>query len=71
MITLIHIILLHEKGSSNPLGISHVSDFIPFVPYYGIKDMFSLIILLIIFVYIVTLVPDLLGHCDILLEQII
>lgn len=66
MITLIHLILLHEKGSSNPLGISNVSDFIPFVPYYGVKDTFSLVALLIIFVYIFVLVPDLLGHCDIL-----
>lgn len=71
MLSLIHIVLLHEKGSGNPLGICNVSDFIPFVPYYGVKDVFSLIVLLIFFVYIIVVLPDVLGHADILLKQIL
>jgi len=64
MLTILHLTLLHEYGSSNPLGISSVSDFIPFVPYYTIKDIFSLLFILWIFVFIVTVTPDLLGHTD-------
>lgn len=67
MLSILHITLLHEKGSSNPLGITNVLDFIPFVPYYGVKDIFSLIFVLIVFVLIIVLVPDILGHSDILL----
>jgi len=42
MVTCIHLILLHEYGSSNPLGISAVTDNIPFMPYYGSKDLLSI-----------------------------
>lgn len=66
MLSLIHILLLHDKGSSNPLGFCNISDYIPFLPYYGVKDIFSFILVLIVFVSIVILVPDLLGHADIL-----
>lgn len=71
MLSIFHIVLLHEKGSSSPLGISNVSDYIPFVPYYGVKDTFSLILMLIVFISIVVLVPDMLGHSDILLLLIL
>jgi len=64
MLSVIHIVLLHEKGSSNPLGVINISDFIPFVPYYGVKDLFSIVLLLIFFVFIIVLVPDMLGHSD-------
>jgi len=64
MVTIIHLSLLHEFGSSNPLGIPSVLDNIPFVPYYTVKDVFSLVWVLLIFIYIIVLVPDLLGHSD-------
>lgn len=64
--TALHLRLLHENGSSNPLGISSTMDETPFVPYYAIKDLFSIVILLILFVYIIVIVPDPLGHCDII-----
>uniref|UniRef100_UPI0030FF2710 cytochrome b n=1 Tax=Amblyomma albolimbatum TaxID=1987572 RepID=UPI0030FF2710 len=38
-LTFIHIILIHEKGSSNPLGTSMNIDKIPFHPYFTIKDL--------------------------------
>jgi len=64
MLSIIHISLLHEKGSNNPLGIANVSDFVPFVPYYGVKDLLSLNIIIIIFVGIIALEPDILCHSD-------
>nr|YP_010937292.1 cytochrome b [Ixodes ornithorhynchi]WKW95249.1 cytochrome b [Ixodes ornithorhynchi]WKW95262.1 cytochrome b [Ixodes ornithorhynchi] len=52
----IHIMLIHEKGSSNPLGVLLNIDKIPFHPYFTIKDLLSILITLfflsiIIFIY--------------------
>jgi ubiquinol-cytochrome c reductase cytochrome b subunit len=63
-LTILHIALLHEYGSSNALGIHVKFDNIPFIPYYGLKDLFSIILVLIIFLIFVTYVPDMLGHSD-------
>jgi len=62
IISIIHLFLLHEFGSNNPLGLNSNIDWIPFSPYYLLKDCLSLIIVLIIFSYILFVFPDLLGH---------
>jgi quinol-cytochrome oxidoreductase complex cytochrome b subunit len=49
---------LHEFGSSNPMGISARLDNIPFLPYYGLKDLYSIIIVWMIFFYIIFMYPD-------------
>ncbi len=59
-----HLSLLHENGSSNPLGISSRLDSIPFSPYYVLKDTISLIGVVFILFFIVYSSPDLLGHPD-------
>lgn len=64
MVTIIHFALLHEFGSNNPLGISVELDNAPFIPYYGIKDAFSIIFFLFIFLVFVFYMPDKLGHSD-------
>lgn len=48
-LTIFHFALLHEYGSSNPLGIHIKSDNIPFIPYYGVKDVFSIVLLPLVF----------------------
>lgn len=63
-LSLIHVALLHEFGSNNPLGVQSRADVIPFMPYFILKDLFSLIVLLIGVFTIIFLVPDLLGHSD-------
>jgi ubiquinol-cytochrome c reductase cytochrome b subunit len=63
-LSIVHILLLHEFGSSNPLGLSSRLDNIPFNPYYTLKDSFSIVLLLIFFFIIITLAPDYLGHSD-------
>uniref|UniRef100_UPI0030FE6063 cytochrome b n=1 Tax=Bothriocroton hydrosauri TaxID=59643 RepID=UPI0030FE6063 len=45
----IHILLIHEKGSSNPLGLSLNIDKIPFHPYFTIKDIFGYLVSLMVF----------------------
>lgn len=62
LLVFIHLFFLHEFGSSNPLGIPSILDKIPFSPYYVLKDAFSIILVLIILIFILTLTPDLLGH---------
>jgi len=64
IITVIHFALLHEFGSNNPLGISSELDCAPFIPYYGIKDIYSIIIFLFIFFIFIFYMPDKLGHSD-------
>nr|YP_009183457.1 cytochrome b [Dermacentor nuttalli]ALM88067.1 cytochrome b [Dermacentor nuttalli]UNO54260.1 cytochrome b [Dermacentor silvarum] len=54
---LIHITLIHEKGSSNPLGISMNIDKIPFHPYFSIKDILGIFTILIMFSLIVIVYP--------------
>lgn len=58
---IIHIFFLHEKGSSNPLGISINIDKIPFIKYFLIKDLLALIVCLLIFFFVILKIPYLLG----------
>jgi len=64
IISLVHLSLLHEFGSNSPLGVVVRFDHIPMIPYYSVKDAFSIIIVLIIFLLFVILMPDKLGHSD-------
>jgi len=63
-LTVLHILYLHQSGSSNPLGVDSV-DFVCFYPKYFIKDLFGFIcfygvgLLILVFFY-----PNLLGHVE-------
>jgi len=48
-LSLIHLALLHQDGSNNPIGVNSSTYTIPFYPYYYVKDLFSVCILLLIF----------------------
>ena len=60
----IHLILLHQFGSGNPLGFYVKSENIPFFPYYYVKDLFGVFVLLFIFSIFVYYLPNTLGHPD-------
>lgn len=64
MVSLIHIMLLHEFGSNNPSGVFFRSDFTFMTPLYIIKDLFGTNFLFIFLAYLVFVSPDLLGHTD-------
>jgi ubiquinol-cytochrome c reductase cytochrome b subunit len=64
VLVLIHLSLLHEVGSSNPIGISLQKDNDPFNRSFGYKDFYAFTVAMIFFVYIVFFEPDLLGHPD-------
>nr|UGY85187.1 cytochrome b [Pseudoglomeris magnifica] len=45
---MIHLLYLHQTGSSNPIGLNSNIDKISFHPYFSIKDMMGFIIMLTI-----------------------
>jgi ubiquinol-cytochrome c reductase cytochrome b subunit len=63
-VTLVHLTLLHAEGSTNPLGIDDAADYIPFYPYFWLKDIFGFLIFLFLFSFLVFFEPNLLGHPD-------
>lgn len=62
--SLVHLILLHQYGSNNPLGFEIKSENIPFYPYYYVKDLFGVIVTFIIFFIFLSYYPNQLGHPD-------
>jgi len=64
-VSLVHIVILHSIGSTNPLGIESKLDKISFYPYFVLKDLFGFfIILATLFTYFLFFDPNLLGHPD-------
>lgn len=63
-VVFLHIILLHDHGSNNPLGIKSNLDNIPFLPYFYYKDLFSFFLFLIVFSIFVVYSPNYLNHSD-------
>lgn len=60
----LHLSLLHETGSTNPIGITSSRDFVNFWPYFGIKDFFIFFLFFVIYVIILFYFSNLLGHSD-------
>jgi len=63
-ITVIHLSLLHQNGSNNPLGINKNVDTVSFYPYFYVKDLFSFLLFLALFSFFVFYFPNALGHSD-------
>ena len=60
----IHVIFLHSKGSSNKLNATFKLDKLMFHPYFTMKDVNFILILLFIFFIFVGFFPNYLGHPD-------
>jgi len=66
-LVILHIWALHVPGNNNPTGIEiqkPSKDTVPFHPYITMKDIFALLIFLIIFCGFVFFSPNILGHPD-------
>ncbi len=66
-LVILHIWALHVPGNNNPIGIDikkPSNDTVPFHPYIVIKDLFALLIFLIVFAFFVFYSPNILGHSD-------
>lgn len=59
----LHLIVLHQHGANNPLGVES-KDTIPFYPYYYVKDLVGVNLYLIVYFFFVFFYPEVLGHPD-------
>jgi len=63
-LAIVHLLILHRVGSSNPMGIDSSLDNIRFFPYFLLKDVVAYMAFLVIFMYTVCYQPNLFGHSD-------
>nr|QYY47809.1 cytochrome b [Bufo gargarizans] len=62
--SMLHLLFLHQTGSSNPTGLNPNFDKIPFHAYYSYKDLFGFAIMLALLALLSTFAPNLLGDPD-------
>nr|UKT66241.1 cytochrome b [Haplotrema minimum] len=60
VMVMIHLLLLHEKGSTNPLGDQHHINKISFHPYYSWKDLVGVFVVLFVLMVFVMFYPNML-----------
>ncbi|MCY4326925.1 MAG: cytochrome b N-terminal domain-containing protein, partial [Rhodobacteraceae bacterium] len=71
-LAIVHIWAFHTTGNNNPTGVEvrrasraeADRDTLPFWPYFVIKDLFALSVILVVFFAIVGFMPNYLGHPD-------
>nr|ADU24933.1 cytochrome b [Thylamys venustus]ADU24934.1 cytochrome b [Thylamys venustus]ADU24935.1 cytochrome b [Thylamys venustus]ADU24936.1 cytochrome b [Thylamys venustus] len=63
-LVIVHLLFLHETGSNNPTGMNPDSDKIPFHPYYTIKDILGVILMIFSLLSLALFSPDMLGDPD-------
>jgi ubiquinol-cytochrome c reductase cytochrome b subunit len=65
VLSIIHLTLLHTKGSTNPLGICAKMDSVRFYPKFIIKDIFGFFgVIGFLSLFTVFFYPNFLGHPD-------
>lgn len=64
ILTIIHLLFLHQTGSNNPLGINRNLDKIPFHPFFTFKDLIGFILLIFLLCILTLTNPYLLGDPD-------
>lgn len=60
-VVILHLLFLHQTGSNNPLGVNSNICKVPFHPFYVIKDILGIVIILIRLVFVVMFRPNILG----------
>jgi len=71
-LVIVHIWAFHSTGNNNPTGVEvrrgskeeAARDTLPFWPYFVIKDLFGLVLVIAVFFAIVSFMPNYLGHPD-------
>ena len=71
-LVVVHIWAFHHTGNNNPTGVEvrrgskeeAEKDTVPFWPYYVIKDVFALAVVLLVFSVFLFFMPNYLGHPD-------
>ncbi len=62
----LHVWALHVPGNNNPTGVEVKSDHdtLPFHPYYTVKDLFAIMVFVILFAVVVFFIPDAFEKVD-------
>nr|AOR87181.1 cytochrome b [Xystodesmus sp. YD-2016] len=63
-LVVVHLLFLHETGSSMPLGLESDVLKIEFNPYFSLKDILGIFIVLWGLFFVVLIYPNILGDCD-------
>ncbi len=71
-LVIVHVWAFHTTGNNNPTGIEvrrgskevAARDTVPFWPYYVVKDLFALAVILVVFAFFIGFMPNYLGHPD-------
>nr|ARX62659.1 cytochrome b [Odorrana wuchuanensis] len=62
--SIIHLLFLHQTGSSNPAGLNSNLDKVTFHPFFSYKDLLGFVIMLGILATLSSFAPNLLGDPD-------
>lgn len=60
----VHMLLLHEHGSGNPVGVDGNADRLPMAPYFLFKDLVTVVAMGLALMFLVCFQPNTLGHSD-------
>jgi len=63
-LSLLHLILLHEVGSTSPNGRKPDTDYTKFFPYYYLKDLSTFLVFIFFYFLVVFYKPNMFGHPD-------
>ena len=63
-LSFVHLIALHEDGSNNPIGIRSDIDKVAFHYYYALKDIYGVVVLIMVLSIIAFLFPYSLGDAE-------
>ena len=68
LIVAIHLLILHETGSNNPLGLNSNCERIPFHLYFTLKDVIGLVIRTILLILVILFIPNYLSDPENFIE---
>lgn len=63
-LVVMHLLTLHQHGSSNPLGVSGNLDRLPMHPYFTFKDLVTVVFFLLALSVFIFYYPNAMGHSD-------
>ena len=63
-LTAVHLVALHNNGSSNPIGVNSKLDLVPLHPFFAVKDVFGFMPVIVLFFNLCVFSPNMFLHPD-------